>query len=150
VVLPSYSEDPDAYATAVIDLVRENPVRELGILSPKAVRIRSAEELPAAIAEFGFPLVLQPLASWTSEARRRDVPIEVIDEAEAARETARLLSGRPAVLAQQWAPGRREGVTLFIVGGEVLANCGHVEHRTTPSLGGASVLRETIVTPPDV
>lgn len=198
-VLPSYIEDPEAYAAAVIDFVRENPTRvvlpaddatcvtlmlhrqdlaelgcvlalspdpalaialdkdrtlsiahELGIASPRSVRIRSVEELPAAIAEFGFPFVLKPVASWTIEARNRAVPVEVIDKAEAAQETARLLMERSMVLAQQLAPGRREGVTLFIVDGEVLASCGHVEHRTTPALGGASVLRESIQTPPDV
>jgi predicted ATP-grasp superfamily ATP-dependent carboligase len=78
------------------------------------------------------------------------VPVEVVDKAEAVREAARLLAGSPAILAQEWAPGRREGVTLLIVHGEVLASCGHVEHRTVPPLGGASVLRETIQTPPDV
>ena len=38
-------------------------------------------------------------------------------------------------------------MTLFIVGGEVMASCGHVEHRTTPPLGGASVMRESIADP---
>lgn len=38
---------------------------------------------------------------------------------------------------------------MFIVGGEVLASCTHVEHRTTPPLGGASVVRESVAAPPD-
>jgi predicted ATP-grasp superfamily ATP-dependent carboligase len=38
-------------------------------------------------------------------------------------------------------------VSLFLVGGEVLAYCGHVAHRTSPLLGGVSVLRESIVVP---
>lgn len=198
-ILPSYTKDPGAYASAVIDFVRENPSRvvlpvgdatcvtlmphrqelaelgcvlalppdpalaialdkdrtlsiahELGIASPRSRHIRSLEELSAAIDEFGFPFVLKPIASWTTEARDRATPVEVIDKAEAAQEAERMLAGRPAVLAQEWAPGRREGVTLFITDGEILASCGHVEHRTIPPLGGASVMRETIRTPPDV
>ena len=54
------------------------------------------------------------------------------------------------MLAQQWVPGRREGVSLFIAGDEVLAACGHVAHRTTPPLGGASVVRESIEVPDDM
>jgi predicted ATP-grasp superfamily ATP-dependent carboligase len=199
VVLPGYAEDPDAYAAAVVEFVRQNPTRvvlpagdatcvtliprrqelaalgctlalpsdpamaialdkdrtleaarQLGIAYPRSLHIRSVEELPAAINEFGFPFVLKPIASWTTERRDRVVPVEVIDKAEAMREAARLLEGSSAVLAQQWAPGRREGVTLFISGGEVLASCGHVEHRTTPQLGGVSVMRESLLTPPDV
>ena len=34
--------------------------------------------------------------------------------------------------------------------GEVMASCGHEEHRTTPALGGASVVRESVQTPPDI
>src|SRR5262249_28513957 len=60
------------------------------------------------------------------------------------------LSTGCGLLAQQWASGRREGVTLFLAGGEVLATFGHVEHRTTPALGGASVVRESIPVPPDI
>jgi predicted ATP-grasp superfamily ATP-dependent carboligase len=199
VVLPSYTDDPDAYGAAVVDFVRETRTRvvlpagdascvtliprrqelaelgctlalapdaamamaiekdrtlevarQLGIAYPKSLHIRSVEELAVAIDEFGFPFVLKPIASWTTERRDRAAPVEVIDKAEAAQEATRLLEGSPAILAQQWAAGRREGVTLFISGGEVLASCGVVEHRTTPQLGGVSVLRETILTPPDI
>jgi predicted ATP-grasp superfamily ATP-dependent carboligase len=53
------------------------------------------------------------------------------------------------VLAQEWVPGRREGVSLFIKDDEVLAACGHIAHRTNPPLGGASVVRESINAPDD-
>ena len=106
-------------------------------------------DLPRAIAELGFPFVLKPTVSWTGRSAERVVPIEVIDEAEAAAEAAHLLAAGAGVLAQQWACGRREGVTLFVADGEVLASFGHVEHRTTPPLGGASVVRESIAIPPD-
>ena len=54
------------------------------------------------------------------------------------------------MLAQEWACGRREGVTLFIVDGEVLASCGCAAYRTSPPLGGASVMRESIPVPQDI
>ncbi len=198
-VFPSYADDPDAYAAAVIEFVRAHPTRvvlpaadascvslmpfrqqladigsvlalppdpalaialdkdrtlrvarELGIACPTSVRIGSVEELPTAIAEFGFPFVLKPTNSWTVARRHRVPPVEVIDKAEATEAAERFLAGSAVVLAQQWLPGRREGVTLFIVDGEVLASCGHEEYRTTPALGGVSVLRESVQTPPDV
>jgi predicted ATP-grasp superfamily ATP-dependent carboligase len=123
---------------------------ELGIAYPQSVPIATVEQLSVAIADFGFPFVLKPTVSWTAERRERVLPVEVIDKDEATEAARDLLAGGATVIAQQWLPGRREGVTLFIANGEVMASCGHVEHRTTPPLGGASVMRESIQTPPDV
>jgi predicted ATP-grasp superfamily ATP-dependent carboligase len=123
---------------------------ELGIAFPQSVPIATVEQLSVAIADFGFPFVLKPTVSWTAERRERVLPVEVIDKDEATEAARDLLAGGATVIAQQWLPGRREGVTLFIANGEVMASCGHVEHRTTPPLGGASVMRESIQTPPDV
>jgi predicted ATP-grasp superfamily ATP-dependent carboligase len=123
---------------------------ELGIAYPRSVPIATVEQLSVAIADFGFPFVLKPTVSWTAERRERVLPVEVIDKGEASEAARDLLAGGATVIAQQWLPGRREGVTLFIANGEVMASCGHVEHRTTPPLGGASVMRESVQTPPDV
>jgi predicted ATP-grasp superfamily ATP-dependent carboligase len=123
---------------------------ELGIAYPQSVPIATVEQLSVAIADFGFPFVLKPTVSWTAQRRERVLPVEVIDKGEATEAARDLLAGGATVIAQQWLPGRREGVTLFIANGEVMASCGHVEHRTTPPLGGASVMRESIQTPPDV
>jgi predicted ATP-grasp superfamily ATP-dependent carboligase len=123
--------------------------RRLGIESPKVIRIRSLEELSVAAADFGFPFVLKPTMSWAGKTHARVVPVEVVDKDEAAQVTERFFATGSSVVAQPWVPGRREGITLFIVGGEVIASSAHVEHRTTPPLGGASVLRESIAAPPD-
>lgn len=142
---------PDPALRIALDKERTLEVaRELGISYPKSMRINGIEELSAAIAEFGFPFVLKPTISWTGKTPGRAGPIEVIDKAEATEMAERFLAGGAVILAQQWAPGRREGVTLLIVNGEVVASCGHVEHRTTPPLGGASVMRESIVVPEDI
>jgi predicted ATP-grasp superfamily ATP-dependent carboligase len=142
---------PDSALEIAFDKDRTLSVaRELGIAYPQPIRIRGIEELSVAVAEFGFPFVLKPTVSWTGKTPDRVVPVEVVDKAEAASVTERFLAGESTVLAQPWVPGRREGVTLFIVGGEVLASCGHIEHRTTPPLGGASVVRESIAVPRDI
>src|SRR6202034_3916872 len=80
----------------------------------------------------------------------RVAPIEVIDNREALDVTARFLAAGAGVIAQEWASGRREGVSLFLADGEVLAHCGHIAHRTAPLLGGSSVLRESIAVPDEV
>jgi predicted ATP-grasp superfamily ATP-dependent carboligase len=123
--------------------------RRLGIACPKLIRICSIEELSVAAADFGFPFVLKPTMSWAGKTHARVVPVEVLDKDEATQVAERLFATGSSILAQPWVPGRREGITLFIVDGEVVASCAHVEHRTSPPLGGASVLRESIPAPPD-
>ncbi len=124
--------------------------RELGIPQPRSVRINGPDDLPAAVAELGFPFVLKPLVSWTDRTAGRNVPVDVINQDEAREATLRFLAAGTGALAQEWAPGRREGVSLFVVDDEVVASCGHVAHRTSPPLGGVSVLRESIQVPPDI
>src|SRR6185437_1953752 len=57
------------------------------------------------------------------------------------------LSAGGEVIAQQMATGRKEGVSLFIVDGDVKAHCGCIAHRTTPPLGGVSAMRESYALP---
>lgn len=122
---------------------------KLGIPQPKSIRIDSLAGLSVPATEFGFPFVLKPTVSWTSHTAARIVPVDVIDKEEAREVAAAMLAAGSGVLAQEWIPGRREGVTLFIADGQVLAACGHVAYRTSPPLGGASVVRESICPPQD-
>jgi predicted ATP-grasp superfamily ATP-dependent carboligase len=124
--------------------------RELGIAGPKSLRIDSVDDVPQLLSEFAFPFVLKPTVSWAHRSARRQQATEVVNEAEALSVTSALLSGGAGVLAQEWVGGRREGVTLFLVDGEVTASFAHVEHRTSPALGGASVLRESVPMPADI
>jgi predicted ATP-grasp superfamily ATP-dependent carboligase len=123
---------------------------KLGIAYPKSVHVSCIEDLRTAEAEFGYPFVLKPTISWTGKVADRVVPCEVINEAEATEAATRYLATGCDVIAQQLATGRREGVTLFIADGQVLASCGAVAHRTTPPLGGVSVMRESIAVPDEV
>jgi predicted ATP-grasp superfamily ATP-dependent carboligase len=123
---------------------------KLGIDYPRSVEVAGVAELRRAEAEFGYPFVVKPTMSWTGKTGVRVAPVEVIDEAEALDATTRFLATGAGVLAQQLASGRREGVSFLITDGEVLAHCGHVAHRTSPPLGGASVMRESIEVPAEI
>jgi len=123
---------------------------KLGIDYPRSVEVADVAELRKAEAEFGYPFVVKPTVSWTGKTGVRVAPVEVINEAEALDATTRFLATGAGVLAQQLATGRREGVSLFIADGEVLAHCGHVAHRTSPALGGASAMRESIEVPAEI
>jgi predicted ATP-grasp superfamily ATP-dependent carboligase len=139
---------PDAALEIANDKARTLEIAaKLGIAYPASVQVHGLDELRAAEADFGYPFVLKPTVSWTGKGADRCVPVDVAGEAEALEVTRCFLETGAGVLAQQWACGRREGVTLFIVGGEVVASCGHVAHRTSPPLGGASVVRESIAVP---
>jgi predicted ATP-grasp superfamily ATP-dependent carboligase len=199
VVLPSYATDAQAFATGVVEFVREHPTRvvlpttdgaiaaltphreqlaglgcvlalatdqvlaiandkdrtlavasELGIEYPKTMRIDGVADVPTLAGAFGFPVVLKPTSSWVSDSLVRLQAVEVINEAEAAEVIGAFMKAGADVLAQQWVGGRREGVTMFVVNGEIRARCGHIAHRTSPALGGASVLRESLEVPPDI
>ncbi|MGH3167426.1 MAG: ATP-grasp domain-containing protein, partial [Trebonia sp.] len=122
---------------------------QLGIAQPKTLRIGDIDGLATAEAELGFPYVLKPTVSWTGKTAERVVPVDVINSREAREVTGQFMRAGAGVLAQQWVPGRREGVSLFTAGDEVIAACAHVAHRTTPPLGGASAVRECIEVPDD-
>jgi predicted ATP-grasp superfamily ATP-dependent carboligase len=121
---------------------------ELGIAYPKTLQIDTPDQLPAALAELGFPVVLKPNRSWGTVVRLASE--EAINEAEAERIAQHFFEGNTSVLAQQWVGGRREGVTMFISDGNVRAVCAHVAHRTSPAIGGASVMRESLPVPADI
>ena len=123
---------------------------ELGIDYPKTMRIEGVADVPALAAAFEFPVVLKPTSSWVSRSQVRLQAVEVINEAEAVQVIETFVNAAAGVLAQQWVGGRREGVTMFVVDGDIRARCGHIAHRTSPALGGASVLRESMDVPPDI
>ncbi len=117
---------------------------KLDIAYPKSVQVTAVEDLKQAEEQFGYPYVLKPTISWTGAVANRMVPLEVMSAAEAAEATTRFLATGCEVIAQQLATGSREGVSLFIVNGELLAYCGCAALRTTPPLGGVSAMRQSI------
>lgn len=124
--------------------------RHLGIEYPVTVCCTDESDLPRALATIGFPAVLKPTRSWVPRSVERLQAVEAVSEAEAKKALRRFLHAGTNVLVQRWVGGRREGVTLLVQGGEVRASFAVVAHRTTPALGGASVLRESVPVPSDV
>ncbi|HEX2746254.1 MAG TPA: ATP-grasp domain-containing protein [Streptosporangiaceae bacterium] len=142
---------PEAALEIALDKDRTLEVaRKLGIEQPRTMRIDTLGDLPGVLAEFNFPIVLKPTASWSGHSDHRVQPMEVIDRDEATAVTQDMLAAGSSVLAQEWACGRREGMSLFIANGEVMAACAHAAYRTHPPLGGASVMRESIPMLPDI
>lgn len=136
---------PDAALEIATDKVRTLEVAaKLGIDYPKSLPVTGVEDLRAAEAAFGYPFVVKPSVSWTGKAAERVHPTEVINEAEAVRSTESYLATGCEVIAQQLASGLRESISLFIADGQMLAYCGAAALRTTPPLGGVSVMRESV------
>jgi predicted ATP-grasp superfamily ATP-dependent carboligase len=136
---------PDPALEVATDKVRTLEVAaKLGIDYPKSVAVTGVEDLRAAEAQFGYPYVVKPSVSWTGQVAERVAPTEVINEEEAVAATESYLATGCEVIAQQLAPGLRESISLFIANGEMVAYCGAAALRTTPPLGGVSVMRESI------
>jgi predicted ATP-grasp superfamily ATP-dependent carboligase len=136
---------PDVALEIANDKTRTLEVADkLGIPYPKSVAVAGVEDVRAAEAQFGYPFVVKPTMSWTSQGSERVAPVEAMNEAEAMKATNRFLATGCEVIAQQLATGRRESISLFIANGEMLAYCGCTAHRTTPPLGGVSAMRESI------
>ena len=135
---------PDAALDIANDKDRTLAVAQsLGIDYPRTVPISSIDDIRALGDSFQFPFVLKPTISFSPLSADRLRVVEVINESEAASAIRVYQSAGAGVLAQEWACGRREGVSLFVADGEIRAACAHVAHRTSPALGGASVLRES-------
>jgi predicted ATP-grasp superfamily ATP-dependent carboligase len=142
---------PDAALEVANDKTRTLEVADkLGIPYPKSVPVTSVEDVRGAEAQFGYPFVVKPTMSWTSQGAERVAPVEAMNEAEAMQAVSRFLATGCEVIVQQLATGRRESITLFIANGEMLAYCGCTAHRTTPPLGGVSAMRESIPVPKEL
>jgi predicted ATP-grasp superfamily ATP-dependent carboligase len=124
--------------------------QDLGIPAPPTVRIDMPADLEDALAKIPTPCVLKPTTSWSESRSVRLQATLVLDRREADLVIRHFLDRGVGVLVQEWIGGRREGATVMMVGGEVRAAFAHVEWRTTPALGGASVVRESIEMPPDL
>ena len=123
---------------------------DLGIDCPRSIPVDSVADLQTAAAVLGFPMVLKPIASWAGGTGNRVAAVVAVDEAEAQDVSEQFITSDVRLLAQEYADGRREGITLLMVAGEPIVSFAHLEHRTLPQLGGASTLRESIAAPADI
>ena len=127
--------------------------QQLGLSIPRGLTVSSVQEVTAALKEIGLPAVVKPIESWLwgdeqeAGARFASKLVTTADEAKQAVEELTRLGG--TVLFQQFLTGRREAISFLYADGEVHARFAQWAKRTEPPLGGTSVLRQSIVVPPD-
>lgn len=126
--------------------------QSLGIPAPLTVPIGHADDARVALAEVGYPAVIKPTRSWVVKgpSATRVVPEVALDEREALDCVRRFHDLGSPVVAQPWVGGRREAVSLFYADRKVWASFAQVAYRTTPVLGGVSVVRESIPMPSEL
>ena len=141
----------DALAIAVDKEKTLELAADLGIHGPRTVAIQDVKDVPAAMAITGYPAVVKPTASWFRDCRgARLLAVAVINQEEALNAVGAFQRQGVRVLVQEWSGGAREAVSLFRVHGQILAEFAQVALRTTPVLGGASVVRQSIPMPEDL
>lgn len=126
--------------------------RRLGLHIPRAVNVRTASEVPAALREIGLPVVIKPVESWTW-SKQQGVGlvsrlVTTLNEAQRVVEELERLG--VTMLFQQFLPGRRESLTFLYANGEIYARFAQWGKRTNPPLGGESVLGQSIAMPTDI
>ncbi len=125
--------------------------KRLGIPVPREALLRSVDDVPMALREIGLPAVVKPSESWLSngEDGQRAGPQLVVSPDEARHAVERVVRSGNPTLFQQYLTGRREAVSFLYAGGEVHARFAQWAKRTRPSVGGESVLRQSIAVPQD-
>jgi predicted ATP-grasp superfamily ATP-dependent carboligase len=125
---------------------------ELGIGVPLTFPARDRSDLRQALDAVGLPAVIKPVTSWVHQGstgtRLSCELVSSIEEATKALERIQAAGG--AVVVQQWLSGRRDAVTFMYANGQVMARFAQTSYRELPSVGGASVLCESIPLTPDI
>jgi predicted ATP-grasp superfamily ATP-dependent carboligase len=125
---------------------------DLDIPIPRSHRVFDADSTIAAARELGYPCVLKPDRSWQrgNGMGGRCVRARFLAGDATARDAAEtLVSPQRPALVQEYAPGRREAISLFRHSGHVHARFAMVTTRSWPPLGGNSVMRVSIAPPRD-
>ncbi len=150
VALPLASEE--ALEIAVDKRLTLALASKLGIQTPRSAEVCEDGDLERAVSEVSLPAVLKPTRSWAARGeggvRITSLPVRSLAD---ARNGWRYISGCGAEASlQQWIPGRRDAVSMFLAGGEIWARFAQTSHREFPRLGGVSVLSESIPLLPDI
>jgi len=140
-----------ALATAISKARTLEIARRLAIPVPREVVVRDAGDIATALKEIGLPAVIKPSESWLWNGREgarlgAQLAVTAAELHDAVEAVTRF--GEVA-LVQQLLTGRREAVSFLYADGEVYARFAQWAKRTSPPLGGNSVLRESIAVPSD-
>ncbi len=144
---------PEPALTIAISKERTLAVaRRLGLPVPREVVVRDAADVTAALNDIGLPAVIKPSESWLWDGREgaRLGAQLAVTPAEARHAVAAVTRFGEAALLQPLLTGRREAVSFLYANGEVYARFAQWAKRTSPPLGGNSVLRQSIAVPADI
>jgi len=144
--------DERALAIAVNKERTLEAARRLGLHVPREVVVRELGNVAVALREIGLPAVVKPCESWLwngREGARLGAQL-VVTPAEASQAVAAVTRFGGDALFQQFLTGRREAVSFLYADGEVHARFAQWARRTSPPLGGDSVLRQSIAIPSDI
>jgi predicted ATP-grasp superfamily ATP-dependent carboligase len=142
----------DALAVAVEKNRTLSVARTLGLRVPRGVCVSDLDGAAAALEEVGLPAVLKPTRSWVQGdgAGKRISPKVASSHHEALGLVDGMLRDGVDVLVQEWLGGDREAVSFVYASGRFWARFAQRADRTFPSLGGNSVMRESISLPLDI
>jgi predicted ATP-grasp superfamily ATP-dependent carboligase len=123
----------------------------LGIPTPRSVDVRDHEDVVSAAAELGYPCVVKPDVSWRraregEEVYERVGSVLLRSQRDIAAADGLARRDAPATV-QEYVPGRREAVMVFLAGGSIKARFAMTASRCWPPLGGSSVMRTSIPLP---
>jgi predicted ATP-grasp superfamily ATP-dependent carboligase len=140
-----------ALATAINKERTLEVARRLEVPVPREVVVRDAGDVAVALKEIGLPAVIKPSESWLWNGREgaRLGPQLAVTAAELRDAVAAVTRFGEIALVQQLLTGRREAVSFLYADGQVYARFAQWAERTSPPLGGNSVLRQSIAIPPD-
>ncbi len=120
--------------------------KRLGIAVPRSVLVHDTSEVKAAVEHLDCPVVVKPTSSWATSGsvgtRLFSMGARSLDEA--TRKVDRIVASGGSALLQEWLPGRRDAVSLFVAKGEVTARFAQSSRREYPPLGGSSVFCESL------
>jgi carbamoylphosphate synthase large subunit len=126
--------------------------KRLGLRIPREVIVRDGGDVAVALKEIGLPAVIKPSESWMwngCDGARLGARL-VVTAAEARHAVEAVTRFGEAALFQELLTGRREAVSFLYADGDMYARFAQWAERTSPPLGGESVLRQSIAIPPDI
>jgi len=114
------------------------------------MKVKEVDEVEAALHEIGLPAVVKPVESWDEQHRTSMKSVLVTTPDEARRAVEKLTRFGGATLFQQFLSGERESLGFLYANGKVYARFAQWTKRSTPPLGGTSVVHQSIAVPADI
>jgi predicted ATP-grasp superfamily ATP-dependent carboligase len=145
---------PDPAAMAVTHDKRATVAlaERLGVPVPPTCTVAAGEDVVAAAASLGYPVVVKPVASRAllPDGTIAAYAVSYAGDSAELRAACAVLDDATSVILQRWLPGVGFGVEVLTHRGRPLAAFQHRRLREVPVTGGASSLRESVALDPDL